>query len=218
MRSYLKLITSQHRTANKFCNHINLITKSLAETVSFARQLNNYFSLDDAVGVQLDVIGEWAGISRRVLIPLVGVYFTLDNDRTGFDEGMWKGEFDSDSGFMTLNDETYRSIIRVKIKANHWDGTTESLMDIYDSLLPDEDTKLFFIDNLDMSMDVFITGSYIDNVTKSIVKQGYLGVKPEGVQVNHYYINSVPKSPMFGFDISNNYIAGFDIGGYVVPL
>lgn len=218
MRSYLKLITSQHRTANKFCNHINLITKSLAETASFARQLNNYFSLDDAVGVQLDVIGEWAGISRRVLISLVGVYFTLDNDRTGFDEGMWKGEFDSDSGFMTLNDETYRSIIRVKIKANHWDGTTESLMDIYDSLLPDEDTKLFFIDNLDMSMDVFITGSYIDNVTKSIVKQGYLGVKPEGVQVNHYYINSVPKSPMFGFDISNNYIAGFDIGGYVVPL
>ncbi|MFV8941778.1 DUF2612 domain-containing protein [Moellerella wisconsensis] len=218
MRSYLKLITSQHRTANKFCNHINLITKSLAETASFARQLNNYFSLDDAVGVQLDVIGEWAGISRRVLIPLVGVYFTLDNDRTGFDEGMWKGEFDSDSGFMTLNDETYRSIIRVKIKANHWDGTTESLMDIYDSLLPDEDTKLFFIDNLDMSMDVFITGSYIDNVTKSIVKQGYLGVKPEGVQVNHYYINSVPKSPMFGFDISNNYIAGFDTAGFAVPL
>lgn len=218
MRNYLKLITSQHRTANKFCNHINLITKSLAETASFARQLNNYFSLDDAVGVQLDIIGEWVGISRYIQTPIAGVYFALDSVGVGLDEGLWQRAYDSDSGFTELDDETYRTIIRVKIKANHWDGTTESLMDIYDSLLPDKDTKLFFIDNLDMSMDVFITGSYVDNVTKAIVKQGYLGVKPEGVQVNHYYINSVPKSPMFGFDISNNYIAGFDTGGFAVPL
>ncbi|HCM64795.1 MAG TPA: DUF2612 domain-containing protein [Morganella sp. (in: Bacteria)] len=218
MRDYLSLITSQHRHADKFVSHINLITKSLSEITRFSLDLNKYFSLDDAIGVQLDVVGEWVGISRYVSTPITGVYFSLDAESIGFDEGMWKREFDADSGFTELDDETYRTIIRVKIKANHWDGTSESLVEIYRSLLPGKDTRIFFIDNMNMTMDVFITGSVVDEVTKSIIKQGYLGVKPEGVRVNQYYINSVPKSPIFGFDISNDYIAGFDNGGFAVEL
>lgn len=218
MRDYLRLITSQHQSADKFVSHINLITKSLSEITRLSLDLNKYFSLDEAVGVQLDVIGEWVGISRYISTPITGVYFSLDMDGIGFDQGVWKREFDADSGFTELDDETYRTIIRVKIKANHWDGTSESLMEIYRSLLPGKDTRIFFIDNQDMTMDVFITGSVIDEVTKSIIKQGYLGVKPEGVRVNQYYINSVPKSPIFGFDITNDYIAGFDNGGFAVPL
>lgn len=218
MRDYLSLITSQHRPADKFVSHINLITKSLSEITRFSLDLNKYFSLDDAIGVQLDVVGEWVGISRYVSTPITGVYFSLDAESIGFDEGMWKREFDADSGFTELDDETYRTIIRVKIKANHWDGTSESLVEIYRSLLPGKDTRIFFIDNMNMTMDVFITGSVVDEVTKSIIKQGYLGVKPGGVRVNQYYINSVPKSPIFGFDISNDYIAGFDNGGFAVEL
>ncbi|AZF92906.1 MAG: DUF2612 domain-containing protein [Phage NG54] len=218
MRDYLRLITSQHQPADKFVSHINLITKSLSEITRLSLDLNKYFSLDEAVGVQLDVIGEWVGISRYISTPITGVYFSLDMDDIGFDQGVWKREFDAESGFTELDDETYRTIIRVKIKANHWDGTSESLMEIYRSLLPGKDTRIFFIDNQDMTMDVFITGSVIDEVTKSIIKQGYLGVKPEGVRVNQYYINSVPKSPIFGFDITNDYIAGFDNGGFAVPF
>lgn len=218
MRDYLRLITSRHQPADKFVSHINLITKSLSEITRLSLDLNKYFSLDEAVGVQLDVIGEWVGISRYISTPITGVYFSLDMDDIGLDQGVWKREFDAESGFTELDDETYRTIIRVKIKANHWDGTSESLMEIYRSLLPGKDTRIFFIDNQDMTMDVFITGSVIDEVTKSIIKQGYLGVKPEGVRVNQYYINSVPKSPIFGFDITNDYIAGFDNGGFAVPL
>ncbi|MEQ4915966.1 DUF2612 domain-containing protein [Morganella morganii] len=218
MRDYLRLITSQHQPVDKFVSHINLITKSLSEITRLSLDLNKYFSLDEAVGVQLDVIGEWVGISRYISTPITGVYFSLDMDDIGFDQGVWKREFDAESGFTELDDETYRTIIRVKIKANHWDGTSESLMEIYRSLLPGKDTRIFFIDNQDMTMDVFITGSVIDEVTKSIIKQGYLGVKPEGVRVNQYYINSVPKLPIFGFDITNDYIAGFDNGGFAVPL
>lgn len=218
MRDYLHLITSRHQPADKFVSHIHLITKSLSEITRLSLDLNNYFSLEEAAGVQLDVIGEWTGISRYISTPITGVYFSQDTDDVGFDQGVWKREFDADSGFTELDDDTYRTIIRVKIKANHWDGTSESLVDIYRSLLPGKDTRIFFIDNQNMTMDVYITGSVVDEVTKSIIKMGYLGVKPEGVRVNQYYINSVPKSSVFGFDISNDYIGGFDNGGFAVPL
>lgn len=218
MRDYLKLITSQHQSAPKFKQHIDLITRSLSDIGVSANALNLAFSLDEAIGVQLDTVGEWVGIKRHVETPIIDTYFSLDTDATGFDSGMWKRPLDPSTGFTVLDDDTYRSIIKIKVQANNWDGTAESLTEIYNALIIDEDSKIFFIDNLDMSMDVYITGSVISAVTKAIIRQGYLRVKPEGVNVNNYYFNTNPRSPVFGFDIQNEYISGFDQSGFSIKL
>ncbi|WP_261412950.1 DUF2612 domain-containing protein [Serratia quinivorans] len=42
----------------------------------------------------------------------------------------------STGGFTELDDDTYRTIIRAKIAANHWDGTTETLSDVYQIISP----------------------------------------------------------------------------------
>ncbi len=84
--------------------------------------------------------------------------FSLDTEKVGFDQGSWKRRFDADSGFTELDDETYRFILRAKIRANHWNGTSEMLSEIYQGVIPDETVKIFFIDNQDMSMDVYLTG------------------------------------------------------------
>ncbi|MBD2797252.1 DUF2612 domain-containing protein [Xenorhabdus sp. 18] len=214
MRDYLTLITPQHRTAPKFVDHIDLITRSLSEIGNTARQLNNAFSLDYAVGVQLDAVGEWVGLSRYVKTPIAGVYFSFDIEGLGFDQGVWKRRFDGDSGFTELDDETYRTLLRVKIEANHWDGSSEMLEKIYQRILPDN--RVFFVDNQNMTMDVFLTGCAISEIVQSVIRQGYLNIKPQSVRVNNY-INSAAGG-LFGFDVNNEYVAGFDTGGWAVKL
>ncbi|MCW7550537.1 DUF2612 domain-containing protein [Photorhabdus sp. APURE] len=217
MRDYLSLITPQHRTANKFVTHIDLITRPLSDISDSAKFLNSQFSIDEAVGVQLDAVGEWIGLSRYVKTPIVGVYFALDIEGVGFDEGSWKRQYDSDSGFTELDDETYRTILRSKIRANHWDGTNEMLAEIYQGVIPDESVLIFFVDNQDMSMDVYVTGGVVPEVVKAVIQQGYLNIKPGAVRVNNY-TNSENRGVIFGFDSDSKYIAGFDIGGWPILL
>lgn len=45
------------------------------------------FDIDTAAGVQLDVVGEWVGRSRRVATPVTGIYFSWDTERVGWDQG-----------------------------------------------------------------------------------------------------------------------------------
>ncbi|RAW93825.1 MULTISPECIES: DUF2612 domain-containing protein [unclassified Photorhabdus] len=217
MRDYLSLITPQHRTANKFVTHIDLITRPLSNISDAVQLLNSQFSIDEAVGVQLDAVGEWIGLSRYVKTPIVGVYFALDIEGVGFDEGSWKRQYDSDSGFTELDDETYRTILRSKIRANHWDGTNEMLAEIYQGVIPDESVLIFFVDNQDMSMDVYVTGGVVPEVVKAVIQQGYLNIKPGAVRVNNY-TNSENRGVIFGFDSDSKYIAGFDIGGWPILL
>lgn len=216
MSGYLKLITPQHRDSPKFVAHIDLITRIFADIAQTALQLNDAYALDNAVGAQLDATGEWIGLSRYVRTPIVGVYFSLDTEDLGFDHGSWKRKYDSDSGFTELDDETYRTLLRVKIEANHWDGSGEMLEQIYRRILPDSNSRIFFVDNYDMSMGVFLTGGAIPEIVKSVIRQGYLNIKPEAVRVNNY-INSA-SGGLFGFDINNEYVAGFDTGGWAVKL
>ncbi|QTL40896.1 DUF2612 domain-containing protein [Xenorhabdus budapestensis] len=216
MRDYVKLITPQHRDSPKFVAHVDLITRLLSDVAQATLQLNEAFSLDKAIGVQLDAVGEWIGLSRYVKIPIVGVYFALDTEAVGLDQGSWKRKYDSDSGFTELDDETYRTLLRVKIEANHWDGSSEILEQIYQRILPDSKTTLFFVDNQNMTMDVFMTGGVIPEVIKAVIRQGYLNIKPEAVRVNNY-INSA-HCGLFGFDIQHDVVAGFDTGGWAVRL
>ncbi|WP_350305598.1 DUF2612 domain-containing protein [Photorhabdus viridis] len=217
MRDYLSLITPQHRTANKFVTHIDFITRPLSDIINAAQLLNSQFSIDEAVGIQLDAVGEWIGISRYVKTPIVGVYFAFDTEGVGLDEGSWKRQYDSDSGFTELDDETYRTILRSKIRANHWDGTNEMLAEIYQGVIPDESVLIFFVDNQDMSMDVYVTGGVVPEVVKAVIQQGYLNIKPGAVRVNNY-TNSENQGVIFGFDSDSKYIAGFDTGGWPILL
>nr|WP_255420643.1 DUF2612 domain-containing protein [Arsenophonus endosymbiont of Aleurodicus floccissimus] len=104
-----------------------------------------------------------------------------------------------------------------KIRANHWDGTSAMLSEIYQGVIPDETVKIFFIDNQNMSMDVYLTGGVILEVTKAVIKQGYLNIKPEGVRLNAY-TGSEGNNGILGFDVNNRYIDCFDTGSWAVKL
>ena len=53
---------------------------------SVLNSLPGKYDLDSAVGVQLDAVGEWVGISRELAVPLSNVYFSLDIAGLGLDQ------------------------------------------------------------------------------------------------------------------------------------
>lgn len=210
LEKYLGLVTAFHRDKPKFNGMLGGVAHCFVDAQKAFAGLVAAFDLDLAIGVQLDAVGLWVGISRHVRTPLVGVYFSFDVAGLGLDEGVWQGPFDPDSGVTTLDDDTYRLLIRAKIAANHWDGTLEASAAILKLIFGDL-THVFIQDNGDMSIDIGVSGERPSAIFLALLTGGYIPIKPEGVRIK-YYVVPDQDGPLFGFDVTNEYISGYDSG------
>jgi hypothetical protein len=120
---YTGLVTSEHADKPNFMAMVGGVAQAFVDIQNQLSATPPAFDLDSAVGVQLDAVGLWVGVTRNVSTPLTGVYFSLDTVGLGFDQGVWQGPFDPTTGVVSLDDDTYRLLIRAKIGANSWDGT-----------------------------------------------------------------------------------------------
>lgn len=208
---YLNLITSQHRQKPNF---IAMVEDGASAGVAlqdvFASMIPK-FDLDLAVGQQLDVIGQWVGISRDIPVPISGVYFSWDSTfDLGWDFGVWQSEL-SPTEVTLLPDDIYRTFIKAKIAANTWDGTLEGMYQVWDSVFTD--ITIFIKDNQDMSYDIGFYGRPVDSLTLALIQQGYLPLKPEGVRVNVIY-SPIDDNKLFAFDVETEVLAGWDSGSW----
>lgn len=221
MSKYVDLITSYHASKPLFVQHVDLSTRPLVDAASTMAGMTAAFDIDTAVGVQLDIIGEWVGRSRIVSEPITGVYFSFDADGLGFEQGVWQGPYDPDSGFTKLSDEVYRVILKAKIAINNWDGTNDSLPDILNTALAGSGLSMQIIDNQDMTISVIVFPEIdIADVSRELlaaIRQGYLTVKAAGVLAGSIITPSTG-TQMFGFDLDNEYFAGFDTGAWETNL
>ncbi|EEB8113976.1 TPA_asm: DUF2612 domain-containing protein [Salmonella enterica subsp. enterica serovar Enteritidis] len=222
MSKYTDLITNYHATKPKFVEHINLVTRPLAETSAAINGLINAFDIDHATGIQLDILGQWIGLNRIVSQPISGVYFSWDTDGLGYDQGVWQGPYDPDSGYTSLSDETYRIVLKTKIAINNWDGRNDSRPPILDAALDGSGLKMQIVDNQDMTIGIWVfPETDISSVSLELIaaiRQGYLTVKAAGVWGGSIEIPSVETpsegNRFFGFDMDNEYISGFDAGSW----
>jgi hypothetical protein len=214
---YLKLITSEHADKPRFVSTVSVsadastLIKNLLDGMR-----SGTFDLDDAVGVQLDTVGEWVGISRNIDTPITNVYFSFDIEGLGFDQGAWKGPFDPTDGITRLDDDTYRLLLRARIGANQWDGTMESSKEILDLIfdINATGTYAFIRDNQDMTMTVGIAGTVPPALNLALLTKGYISIKPSTVGIDYFIVTSENDSPLFGFDSNNEFIGGFDFGSW----
>lgn len=214
---YTDRITSEHNQQPDFMAVVEALARPMVDLQNLMLGMPGNFDLDTAVDAQLDDVGLWVGISRNVPVPLTGVYFSFDTAGVGFDQGSWKGPFDPDTGLTRLDNETYRLVLRAKIGANHWDGTLESSKAILDSIFGGG-TFVFIQDNQDMTMTIGIAGVIPSAVFLALLANGLIPLKPEGVGINLVIVTSVDGAPIFGFDMSNDLVAGFDTGAWGTPL
>ncbi|MGP2413866.1 DUF2612 domain-containing protein [Pantoea ananatis] len=226
MSKYTDLITNYHRGKPLFTQHVDLSTRPLADVAGTLNGLLTAFDIDKAVGVQLDILGEWIGRSRTVALPISGVYFSFDTNSLGWDQGVWQGPYDPDSGYTSLSDETYRIILKAKIAINQWDGANDTLKGILDTALAGSGLTMQIVDGQDMTISIWVFPekdiSLVSRELLAAIRQGYLTVKAAGVYAGTVNIPSIytptEGSKFFGFDMDNDFISGFDSGSWETRL
>jgi len=156
------------------------------------------------------------GASRNVSIPLTGVYFEWDGIAlVGWDSGTWQGEFEPAAGLTSLPDDSYRKFIKAKIASNQWDGTIESAYTIWVDIF--QDSAIIIQDNQDMTMTVGVAGTKLGAVDQALLTQGYLALKPGGVGINYFAI-TLESGALFGWDVNNMVISGWDTGQWPIEI
>lgn len=213
LEGYLDLIPAMNRGMPRFTSMIEAELAPVVAAQETILHLTVDFDLDVAVGAQLDVDGEWIGRTRYVNVPIAGVFFTFDDSARGFDQGIWyQSQYAVAGGITRLDDETYRTLLRAKIAANHWDGTLPGAQAALSIMFPAGETRAFIIDNQDMSMTFAVSGKVPSLLFIALLSQGYIPLKPEGVRAN--YVVTTAEGPLFGFDVQNEFISGLDTGAW----
>jgi len=213
VESYLNLITSEHRQKPKFTSMVASGCGAAIHIQTVMASMIPLFDVDTAAGDQLDIIGQWVGISRDIPIPIPGsdVYFSWDSTaEKGWDLGVWQDE-NQPTEVTSLPDDVYRTFVKAKIAANRWDGSLQNMYAVWDSVFTD--ITIFVQDNQDMSYNIGFMGRPVDSLTLALIVQGYLPLKPEGIRVNIIY-SPVDDNKLFAWDIETDVLAGWDDGSW----
>jgi hypothetical protein len=152
---YLGLLTSEYQGSTNYLSWVQALLQPLDDASNCLSLMTLAFDLDQAVGVQLDVLGVIIGQSRRVNFqPRNGVSPVLD-------------------------DATYRVLLKARIAQNQWDGTVDGLQGVWESLFPGG--RLSINDNQNMSATVILSGAF-SSITQDLITNGLIIPRPEGVQ------------------------------------
>jgi Protein of unknown function (DUF2612) len=178
---YLALVPSQLRGRPKFMAWLAAALQPLDDLNQCLATFNYSFDLDSAQGAQLDILGQIIGQSRTVgFQPSGGVSPTLD-------------------------DPTYRLLLRASIAKNSWDGTIDALQSTWQQLFPGG--RIAILDNQDMSATVILAGAF-SSIVVDLINNGY--IVPEDATVKYTYI--FPILPVLGLDANDDFISGPDLG------
>lgn len=179
---YLQLFTSQYQNSPKLMSMAESLIAMADSAVNVSTSIAIDFELNNAVGDQIDILGDILGVSR--ILPFQP---TDPNDSA------------------TLTDALYKILLRATIALNHWDGKIASIYPLWRELFPDG--EVIIKDELDMSFTVTLAGSFssliVDMITHDLIIP-----RPEGVMINFVF----GELPFFGFDLDDDYISGFDKG------
>lgn len=156
IENYLNIITSEHRLQPRYIAMVTAYFTMLQHTINVLNAWNEHWHLEDAAGVQLDLLGDIIG-RKRVL------------------------NFQPEGYSARLDDDYYRLILKAKILQNQWDGTIQGIQQLFASVFPDK--TLVLIDHQDMTMQATVVG-LSDSLQVQLLHHGYILPKPEGVRLN----------------------------------
>ena len=235
---YSSLLLNQYLKIKAIATMKTLTREAFADYL--IKQVNEAFDIETATGVQLDVLGEYIGLSRVVPYQIPRPYYNYDDfeipnvsaigfidyeDSTQNDESVFYiYQFDS-IDTQTLSDDEYRILLKLKILLNYSDLTTQS---IHDLLLLFFGTNVTYFDNQNMTITYFITPA-----SKRVVDLAYntnLLPKPMGVRIGQIFAIPNPSGiftyanyevitqPAEGYNDYNEPLNGLTMINYVDAL
>ena len=209
---YCGLVTHEHRKP-KFLAWIAALVQPFVDLQVLAASLPAAYDLDTAAGAQLDQVGIWIGVTRKLLVPITGVFFAWDTPGVGWNQGQWRGPYQTGDMLFSLGDDDYRLLLKARIASNSWDGTIPGAYDVWEIAFAALPQQFLMLDNQDMSVSIIVIGSPLTNVQRSLLLSGELDLKAAAVRIKGYYF--LPRGPIFTWDIDAGLSGGWDQGSWL---
>lgn len=219
----------------KFVASVEASVAPLVDATAFLYELSAHFDIDPnwwptdevqlparsgqtmAIGVQLDAVGKWVNLPRRVFIPVPDPWLRLDDETRGLDEGRFQEPYSFEESLEVLDDDAYRRLLKARIMANSWDGTAEDAYRILTSYF-DDPLSLIVVDDHTTGDCIYgISGRIPNRVDLELWGGDYLPLATAGVE-NIRLVTSVDGEPLFGLDVDNEFIGGLDEGAVGVTV
>lgn len=182
---YLNLFTSQYKLSSRLNQWQTALMTPIDDLTAIVQQFNVQYDLDNAIGTQLDVLGEIIGIQRQLTFQPSGGASPI------------------------LGDEDYRLLLYATQAKDTWDGTMASMYQIWQALFPNG--LLVITDNQNMTATISLTGNF-SSIQQDLINHDYIVPRPEGVLYNP--TGPAPGAGLFGFDRNDSAVAGFDTGHF----
>lgn len=197
--SYDRLLIWQYKAKPRARATAQLINQTFAETWRGIASIPLALSIDDAEGVNLDLVGKHVGQSR-VLTGLVprDLFAFHGSYGSGFSRGnsgggRWYRAGNSLTDSVRLDDPDYRFLIKCRVAKNYMTGTIENLSDMLEFIFGPASAVY---DQYDMSLSVLIQAEAITAFKRYAIQQLDILPRPAGVGIKFYL--AVPQTA-FGF-------------------
>ena len=202
---YLGLFTRQHRGKPKLDAWMTALLQPLIDTQIFCGSMDYAFDIDNAVGVQLDILGEWIGLGRNLYETYA--YFRYDSG-PGFGLGTLEGSLGhrspTPSGNWSFSDDQYRHMLKAKILYNRWDGSASQAASILSYLVGATASVITIHD----SQFILLLPESVADSHKALIDAGLFNFKPAGINLATIaYFGQV-----FSFDNTSATCGGFNYG------
>ena len=201
---------------------IEMVMQPFSDIQAVLNSLPQAFDIDQAVGAQLDIDGQWVGQSRQISVNVPIPYFSFGVPNYGFGSGapfhnpgqpthsivIYDLPDDARGGFAS-----YRNLLRGKIKANGWDGTNTGIVDAFTAYF--SNALIFVADDKYQTLKANVYFPWaggnqsMEIPDYAIFSPTYIPVKGAGVK---YTYRMGVGGPMFGFGMDNDYCSGFGTG------
>lgn len=150
---YLALVPPEHAGKPNFTAELALILQPFSDLQVLLESLPSLFDLDLAVGVQLDATGEWIGRSRNIPVPVPNAWFSFGVQGLGWGQGYWKGPLAGETALSSLDDDTYRRLLRAVILANQSNGLAPDIQACLSEYFNNSQTNIFVVDETDRPLN-----------------------------------------------------------------
>jgi hypothetical protein len=177
--------------------YLSLITSEYQSSPKFLAFVQAMIKkLDDATNCLLDFTNAFdlnsaVGVQLDSLGAILGISRTLP--------------FQPTSGSPILGDGDYRTLLLAKVYLNLWDGEVDALQPLWQNIFPSG--RIVIDDAQNMSATIVLSGTFTA-LAQQMITNGMIIPRPAGVLFNYTFA----ELPIFGFDLNNGFVAGFDTG------
>lgn len=152
--TYLELLSVRNSQRVKFHDLSDAVLSLPTATGTAVESFDTAFDIENATGVQLDIIGALVGATRLLN------YAPATGDRL-------------------MDDDEFRVVIRLTIAKNGWDGTFGSIQETYDEIFS-KSVTFSYTDGQDMSLVIDVYGAIGTREIEILENSGLL-LMPVGV-------------------------------------